>query len=117
MEVGEEVEGANTRVSENAIAEILIFSDSVVMVAKDSVYLPGEDLSPLFLTDRAGRSTFEPRLSFENLIGRNISFDPLIMQLVSTLEKSLHQTFLIDLTMDDGQTFALQSNLVRVAVE
>lgn len=116
-ETGEEVEDANTRVSNNAIAEFMITSDSAIMVTEDSVYLPGEELSALFKTDRAGRSSFEPRFELDRLIDRNLSFDPLIVQLVSTLEQPLHQRFMVEITMDDGQTFSIQSELVRVDVE
>lgn len=116
-EVGADVDRANTFVSENAIADILITSDSIIRISEDSVYTPGEDLSSLFMTDRAGRSFFDPRFPVSNLIGRNLSFDPMILQLVTVLESDLHQTFLIDLTMDDGQTFELQSNMVLVEVE
>ncbi len=114
-DVGVDVEGANTYVSENAIVEFSITSDSVIMVTADSIYVPGEDLSALFKTDRAGRSRFDPRFSLDRLIGRNLSFDPFILQLVCTLERDLHQTFVIDLTMDDGQGYSIQSNMVRVS--
>lgn len=116
-ETGEEVEDANTQVSNNAIAEFLITSDSAIMVTEDSVYLPGAELSALFKTERAGRRRFEPRFELDRLIGRNLSFDPLIVQMVCTLEQPLHQTFMVEITMDDGQTFSLQSQMVRVDVE
>ncbi len=116
-ETGEEVEDANTRVSNNAIADFKITSDSVIIVTEDSVYMAGEELSALFLTDRAGRSSFEPRFELDRLIGRNLSFDPMIVQLVCTLEQPLHQKFMVEITMDDGQTFSIQSEMVRVGVE
>ena len=117
MEVGEDVEGANTFVSENTIVSFSITSDSTVMVTEDSLFIPGDDLSTLFKTDRVGRSFFEPSRTLDDIVGRKIRLDPLIMQMVSGLEKDLHQTFLVNLTMDDGQTFMLQSNIVRVAAD
>jgi len=113
-QVGDDVPNANTKASENTITEFIIMSDSTVQVNADSVFAPGEDLSGLFMTDRMGGGYFEPRRSIDDLIGRNLRFDSMIVQLISPLERGLDQTFIIDITMDDGQGFSIQSNLVKV---
>lgn len=118
---GADISGANTFLSVNTIVEFTITSDSIVMMTEDSIFLPGEDLSALFMTDRLervtgffGQSRFEPRFSVDYMIGKSLRIDPMIFQLVAPLERDLNQTFFVDISMNDGDEYSLQSNRVRV---
>lgn len=112
--VGDEIEGSNTFVSTNKIASFSITSDSTIQVTQDSVYASGEELKGLFMTDRVGRSYFEPIVGMERMVGRNLRLSAMVMQMVSPLERDLDQTFTINIVMDDGDEYTIQSNRVKV---